>query len=254
MRDRLARHAPPPGVPVSSPCSVPANLEGCPLTQVSNPNAVPQEVWRGKAYPLGAYLRRLRHELRAVQRGRRACRAVPVRRRRHRDPDHAARGRRVRLARLPPQHRAGPALRLPRARALRPRRRPPVQPEQAAAGPLRQGDRRHLRLEPVAVRLRLRRSGQPQRRRLGGEHAEVGGDQPVLRLGHRPPAEPRVRRHRHLRGARQGPHRDSSRYPRTDARHLRRRRAPGDHRAPDSRWASRRSSSCRCTTSPTTRR
>ena len=37
---------------------------------------------------------------------------------------------------------------------------------------------------------------------------------------------------RHLRGARQGPHRDSSRHPRTDARHLRRRRASGDHRAP----------------------
>ena len=31
-----------------------AKLEGFPLTQVSSPNAVPQEVWRGKAYPLGA--------------------------------------------------------------------------------------------------------------------------------------------------------------------------------------------------------
>ena len=35
------------------------------------------------------------------------------------------------------------------------------------------------------------------------------GDQPVLRLGRRPPAAARVRRHRHLRGARQGPDRDA---------------------------------------------
>ena len=39
-------------------------------------------------------------------------------------------------------------------------------PEQAAARPVRQGDRRPLRLEPVAVRLQLRRPRQPQRRRL----------------------------------------------------------------------------------------
>ena len=35
---------------------------------------------------------------------------------------------------------------------------------------------------------------------------------------------------------------DASRHPGADARHLRRRRAPGDHRAPASRWASPRSS------------
>ena len=147
---------------------------------------------------------------------------MPVRRRRHRDPDHAARGGRLRLARLPAEHRAGPALRLPRARPVRPGSRAAVQPEQAAARPVRQGHRRHLRLGPVAVRLQLRRPRQPQRRRLGGQHAQVGGDQPVLRLGHRPPAEARVRRHRHLRGARQGPDRDPPRHPRADPRHLRR--------------------------------
>ena len=46
------------------------------------------------------------------------------------------------------------------------------------------------------------------------------------------PPQPRVRRHGHLRGARQGPHRDPSRHPRADARHLRRGRPSGDHRAP----------------------
>ena len=109
---------------------------------------------------------------------------------------------------------------------------PSLQPEQAAAGPLRQGHRRPVRLGPVAVRLQLRRPGQPQRRRLGAAHAQVGGDQPVLRLGRRPAAEAPVRRHRDLRGARQGPHRAAPGRPRGAARHLRRRRPPGDHRAP----------------------
>ena len=114
-----------------------------------------------------------------------------------------------------------------------PRGGPALQPEQAAARPVRQGHRRHLRVEPVAVRLQLRRPRQPQRRRLGGQHAQVGRHQPVLRLGRRPPARPRVRRHRHLRGARQGADPDASRHPRADPRHVRRRRAPGDHRAPE---------------------
>ena len=114
-----------------------------------------------------------------------------------------------------------------------PPRRPSVQPEQAAAGPVREGHRRHLRLGPVAVRLQLRRSRQPQRRRLGGEHAEVRGDQPVLRLGRRPPARPRyadtVIYEAHVKGLTQ----THPGHPGTDARHLRRRRAPGDHRAPE---------------------
>ena len=109
----------------------------------------------------------------------------------------------------------------------------PVQPEQAAARPVREGHRRHLRVEPVAVRLQLRRSRQPQRRRLGGQHAEVRGDQSVLRLGRRPPAAARVRRLGHLRGARQGPDRNAPGHSRADPRHLRGHRAPGDHRAPE---------------------
>ena len=51
------------------------------------------QVWPGSAYPLGRDLRRLGHQLRAVQRGRREGRAVPVRRRRHRDAGRPARDR-----------------------------------------------------------------------------------------------------------------------------------------------------------------
>ena len=47
------------------------------------------------------------------------------------------------------------------------------------------------------------------------------------------PPQPRVRRHGHLRGARQGAHPDAPGHPRADPRHVRRRRAPGDHRAPE---------------------
>ncbi len=89
-----------------------------------------------------------------------------------------------------------------------------------------------IELGPVAVRLQLRRSRQPQRRRLGGQHAQVGGDQPVLRLGRRSPARPRVRRHGHLRGACEGPDPDPPRHSGEHPRHLRRGRPPGDHRAP----------------------
>ena len=47
---------------------------------------------------------------------------------------------------------------------------------------------------------------------------------------------------RHLRGARQGPDPAAPRRPRGAARHVRRPRAPGDHRAPDAGSASPRSS------------
>ena len=75
------------------------------------------------ALPPRRDVRRQRHQLRAVQRGRRPGRAVPLRRRRRRDPRRADRGRRLRLALLPADRAAGPALRLPRARPVGPRAR-----------------------------------------------------------------------------------------------------------------------------------
>ena len=71
------------------------------------------------ALPARCDVRRRRHQLRGVLRGRRLGRARPLRRRRHRDPGHAARIRRVRLARLPPRREPRAALRLPRARPVR---------------------------------------------------------------------------------------------------------------------------------------
>ena len=111
--------------------------------------------------PVGCHLRRSGTNFALFSEVAETRRAVPVRRRRHRDARRAARGRRLRLARLPARRRAGPALRLPRARPERPGQRPALQPEQAAARPVRQGDRRHHRVGRVAVRLPLGRRGLP---------------------------------------------------------------------------------------------
>ncbi len=187
----------------------------------------------GQGLSAGSLLRRLRHQLRGVLRGGRAGRALPLRHRGRRNPGRDARGRRLRLALLPAEHRTRPVLRLPGARPPRPGPGAAMQPEQAASRPLRQGHRRPLRLGPVAVRLQLRRARQSQRRRLGRADAEVRRDQPVLRLGGRPPAAARVRRQRDLRGARQGAHRAASGHPGGPARNLLGHRASGDHRPPE---------------------
>ena len=187
--------------------------------------------------PARRHVRRQRDQLRPVQRGGRPGRAVPVRgrppRSDQRDPGRADRGRRLRLALLPAQRAAGAALRLPGARPVGPDERPPVQPEQAAARPVRQGHRRRDRLGPVAVRLQLRRPGLAQRRRLGRAHDPRRGDQPVLRLGGRPVARDPLQRVDHLRGPRQGADPAAPRRPRGAPRDVRRPRPPGDHRPPD---------------------
>ena len=95
-----------------------------------------------RGLPARGDLGRQRHELLALLRARRARRAVPVRRRRQRAARRADRAHRAHLARLPAGRRAGPALRLPRPRALRARDRPSLQPGQAAARPVREVDRR----------------------------------------------------------------------------------------------------------------
>ena len=107
-----------------------------------------------RAYPARRHVRRCRHELLAVLRGRRAGGTVPDRQGRQRRADQPRRGRRLRLALLPTHRHPGPALRLPGARAMGSRRRAPLRSEQAAAGPLRQVVPRRLRLQPGAVLLR----------------------------------------------------------------------------------------------------
>ena len=157
---------------------------------------------------------------------------MPVRRARDRDAHPDDREGRADLARLPPPHRARPALRLPRARALRPGQRPPLRPQQAAARPVREGLRRRDRLGAGVLLVRARRPGRAQHRGLGAARHEVGRDEPVLRLAGRPPAAPSVPRDRDLRGPRQGPHRAAPGHSRRDPRHLRRGRPPGAGRAP----------------------
>ena len=77
--------------------------------------------WPGSQLPARRDLRRRGHELRDVLRGGRAGRAVPVRApAAHEERVALHRGRRLRLARLPARHRSWPALRLPRARPVRP--------------------------------------------------------------------------------------------------------------------------------------
>src|SRR5699024_8015978 len=83
-----------------------------------------------------------------------------------------------------------PAVRLPGARPVRSGSRAPLRPLEAAAGPLREGDRRDGEQSPVAVQLRLRGPRVPQHGRLRRAHHALGGGLPVLRLGQRPPAGP----------------------------------------------------------------
>ena len=186
----------------------------------------------GARLPVGRDVRRERHQLRAVQRGRREGGALLLRRSRRRDPGRADRGRRLRLARLPAADPARSALRLPGERAVGPGAGAALQPEQAAARPLRQGHHGRHRLEPEPVRLHLRRRGLAQRRRLRPAHDQGRGDQPVLRLGGRPPPRRPLQRVGHLRGARQGDDPAARGGPGRAARHLRRARAPLGHRPP----------------------
>ncbi len=107
-----------------------------------------------------------------------------------------------------------PALRLPRPRPVQPADRAPLQPGQAAAGPVREVDRGP---DPVRqgqrppVRPAGRRGRRPDARRHGrrGRDPEVRGHRPALRLAGRPAAEHAARRQRDLRDARQGLHDDA---------------------------------------------
>ena len=120
----------------------------CPAPWCARLSAV-RAVWPGRPFPLGASLGRERDELLAVLRARGAGRAVPVRRGRQRGARiEISRAHRVQLARLPAGRRPGPALRLPRARAVRPAVRAPLQPGEAADRSVRQVDRGQGALEP----------------------------------------------------------------------------------------------------------
>ncbi len=140
---------------------------------------------------------------------------------------------RSRLALLPARRAARPAVRLPRPRAVRAGQRPPLQPEQGPARPLRQGDRPRPALGRFAVRLQDRRpQGRPlarrprQRRLRAARRRRRSG----LHLGRRPAAADTVAQDAHLRAARQGLHQADARRPGEVPGHLRRPRLGSRHR------------------------
>ena len=116
-------------------------------------------IWPGHHAPLGATFDGIGHELLGVFRARRARRAVPVRRPGCGNPRRPDRADGALLARLPAGREAGPALWIQGARTVGPGAGAVVQPRQAAARSLRQGDRRPVELE----RSRLSRITSPRR-------------------------------------------------------------------------------------------
>ena len=165
----------------------------------------------------------------------------------------AAAGHRPQLARLPAGCRPRPALRLPRARAVGARAGPPLQREQAADRPVREGDR-----GPRPVGPRHARSATPTATTSSwtttddaAGDPEVGRDRPVLRLGGRRAAPAAVGRDRHLRAAREGLHAADARRAGGPAGDVRGARHRTRRSSTSSTSASPPSSCSRSTTSPT---
>ena len=95
------------------------------------------------------------------------------------------RRRRLRVALLPAAGAAGPALRLPGARPVRPGDGQRCNPAKLLLDPYAKATRAR-RLGSVAVLVPLRRPDARQRRRLAPARDARRGHQPVLRLGRRP--------------------------------------------------------------------
>ena len=93
------------------------------------------------SFPARPVVGRRGNQLLALLRARREGRALPLRRGGPRDALRVDRAHRVQLARLPRRGRAGAAVRVPRPRPLGAGARPPLQPEQAPARPVREVDR-----------------------------------------------------------------------------------------------------------------
>ena len=91
------------------------------------------EIWRGKAYPLGATYDGSGTNFALFSEAAERVELCLFDEDGAEDRVDASRGRRLRLARLSARGRAGSAVRLPGARTVRSRRRASVQPEQAAA-------------------------------------------------------------------------------------------------------------------------
>ena len=158
------------------------------------------------------------------------------------DPGRAARGHRLLLARLPARRRARPALRLPGARAVGPRRTgtAATRPSCCSTPTPRRSRARSQWDEAVFPYHFDDPDGSSNDADSAPFMPRCGGHQPVLRLGQRPAAAHPVARDGHLRGARQGLHQAPPGHPRGAARHLRRPRPPGRHRPPQAARRHRR--------------
>ena len=132
-----------------------------------------------QAVPAGGHARRAgrrrRDELRDRLVRRRQRHLVPVRRDRRGNPDPGAGQRRRRLARVRARRRPGAGLRVPGQRPVGPGARPAVQPGQAAARPVRQGDQRVGHLRAGGARPGRDRPGQTERAGLLGARAAEPG-------------------------------------------------------------------------------
>ena len=177
------------------------------------------------------------HQLLVLLGERGARRALPVRRRGPRAALRADAADGLQLARLPAGCRARAALRPACPWAVGARARPSLQPGQAAARSVRQGDRRRRALgggEHAAVPAGRAR-GRADGRRLGrrGRDAALRRGRYGVRLGGRPATRDSLERDRDLRAAREGLHAAAPRRARGPARHLRGPRLRRRDRAPD---------------------
>ncbi len=181
-------------------------------------------------------LRRGRHQLRPVLRGRRAGRAVPVR-----QPT----ARRPRPASTCPRSTASSGTATCRGSApasatasgctgpYDPAPRPALQPAKLLLDPYAKAVEGQVDWDESLFGYRFADPNRAQRRWTPAPHAlkSVVINPFFDWQNDRHPAHA-VPRDGDLRGARQGPDDDPPGHPRGDPRHLRRHRAPGDHRAP----------------------
>ena len=191
------------------------------------------QVWPGNAYPLGATFDGTGTNFALFSEVAEKVELCLFDDDRVEIADRADRGRRLRLARLPARGAAGPALRLPRARAVGSRRRACAATRTSCCSTRTR--RRPATTSGGASRCSRTSSTIPTsattttRRRAC---CSASSSNPFFDwTGDRAPKIPYAEIG-HLRGARQGPHRAAPRHPGGAARHLRRDRAPRDHRAP----------------------
>ena len=212
------------------------------MTQARHPQAAcaGDLAWQGVSARRD--LRRLGHQLRGVQRGRREGRAVPVRRRRRRDPGDAARGRRVRLARRssPASSRASATATGCTARTIRPRASGATRTSCCSTRTRRPSTARSTGTSRCsATTSAIRTAATTTTRRpacpspWSSTRSSTGAS--TARRGHE--YADTVIYEAHVKGLTKT-HPD---IPEQHPRHLRRHRAPGDHRAPEVARRQRRS-------------